>query len=341
MNNGKFVISLDFELNWGVHDCLPVEQYINNLLGVRAVIPMVLELFSKHNIHATWATVGFLFFSNKKDLLKALPVEQPAYENEKLSSYAHLENVGFNEDDDRLHYGSELIELIKRHDNQEIATHTFSHYYCLAEGATSRAFEVDLQKALYVGEQNGVLFKSIVFPRNQIDPSHLSICEANGIQAYRGNQDCWLYDVTTKKDHIFKRLLRLVDTYINLTGSHIYSWESLIDGFSMVNVPASQFLRPFSRKLKWLEPLKIRRIKKGMTKAAKTGQIYHLWWHPHNFGTQINQNMKLLSKIISHYNELNAKYGFESCSMSDISNYALTESNYKRGVSHDVNKESY
>ena len=40
----KFIISLDFELKWGVRDALD-ESYNENLLGARHVIPKILNLF--------------------------------------------------------------------------------------------------------------------------------------------------------------------------------------------------------------------------------------------------------------------------------------------------------
>jgi hypothetical protein len=57
-----------------------------------------------------------------------------------------------------------------------------------------------------------------------------------------------------------------------------------------------------------------------MTYAAKNGKCYHLWWHPHNFGYCLQENMQMLNDIISHYNYLNAKYGFQSSSMIEMLN---------------------
>jgi len=67
-----------------------------------------------------------------------------------------------------------------------------------------------------------------------------------------------------------------------------------------------------------LESLKIRRIKKAMTYAAKNNLIYHLWWHPHNFGRNTEENLKNLKSILDHYKYLNDKYNFESLSMEEI-----------------------
>ena len=143
MDTGNFVISLDFEINWGVHDAIPLEDYKENLLGVRKVIPGLLDLFAKYNINATFATVGFLFFDNKNDLLRAMPQLKPTYKNERLSPYGpHLETVGENEIADPYHFAYSLIQKIKE-SGQEIGCHTFSHYYCLEEGQCRKEFKED------------------------------------------------------------------------------------------------------------------------------------------------------------------------------------------------------
>lgn len=43
-------------------------------------------------------------------------------------------------------------------------------------------------------------------------------------------------------------------------------------------------LRPYSPRLSFLEGLRLRRIRHEMVHAAKKGELYHLWWHPYNFG---------------------------------------------------------
>lgn len=50
---GLFVISLDFELFWGIRDKYDFDTYGQNVLGVWKVIPRLLELFDKYGIHAT------------------------------------------------------------------------------------------------------------------------------------------------------------------------------------------------------------------------------------------------------------------------------------------------
>ena len=72
---GVLVISLDFELFWGVRDNRSIEDYKENLLGGRLAIPQILDLFDSYNIHATWATVGFLCFDQKTELVAACEMQ--------------------------------------------------------------------------------------------------------------------------------------------------------------------------------------------------------------------------------------------------------------------------
>ena len=55
-----FVLSLDFELRWGVHDVYGVDisGYRENLEQERYAAPALLELLAQYDTRATWATVG-------------------------------------------------------------------------------------------------------------------------------------------------------------------------------------------------------------------------------------------------------------------------------------------
>jgi len=70
---GEFVISLDFELLWGLRDHATRDSYGANVLGGREAIPRILDLFERHGICATRATVGLLMTENRDELLASLP----------------------------------------------------------------------------------------------------------------------------------------------------------------------------------------------------------------------------------------------------------------------------
>jgi peptidoglycan/xylan/chitin deacetylase (PgdA/CDA1 family) len=323
---GKFVISLDFELLWGVRDKKTIEQYGENIRNVHQVIPKLLALFQKYEVKATFSTVGFLFFENKAELNQAIPSTLPDYENKNLSPYnGHFDLVGNSYEEDQYHFAPQLIKQIKIYPEQEIGTHTFSHYYCLEKGQTTEAFKADLQAAIKVATKNGTELKSLVFPRNQFNESYLKVCKALGIICYRGNETSWLYKAKdSTKETLFRRALRLLDTYINLSGHNCHTDEYMKEDI-IANIPASRFLRPLSKKLSFLDGLRLKRIKNAMTHAAKNNLCFHLWWHPHNFGQNQNENFLFLEKILKHHQILSEKYNFKSYTMTSLAKALLNE----------------
>lgn len=322
--NGIFVISLDFELFWGVQDIVDAEEYKENILGVRSAIPKILNLFKEYEVSATWATVGFLFFENRQAISKSFPAVQPGYLKQELNSYKHFELAGNNELDDPLHYGLSLVQMIKAQVNQEIGSHTFSHYYCLEEGQNIDSFRADMESFLVTAKANGVDCKSIVFPRNQVNDQYLAICADFGLTVYRGNPGKWAYQISESSAVTrFKRLIRLIDTYLNLMGHNTYRLNH-VDKKLPVNVPASRFFRPFSKRFGKLEPIRLRRIISDLDYAAKNKEIYHLWWHPHNFGIHVEKNLENLEIILKHFASLRKNCGMESLTMGQVGERVLS-----------------
>ncbi|EDL65266.1 polysaccharide deacetylase family protein [Bacillus sp. SG-1] len=314
--HGSLIISMDFELFWGVHDVFTLEEYQENLLGARKVIPEILDIFEEYNISATWAIVGILFFHTKEELLSILPDVKPTYYQEHFSPYLKLNSVGRDESSDPYHLAGSLIDLIASRPEQEIATHTFSHYYCLEDGQDLKAFEADILKAAEVANSKNISLKSIVFPRNQVNEQYLSICKKYNLSAYRGNESSRLYSPVSyqKSQSPLYKMLRFMDSYVNLTGHHIYSASDLSED-PIINFPSSRFLRPYNSTLRFLEPMKLKRIQNSMTKAAKENKIYHLWWHPHNFGKHPKESLRFLKKISQHFAFLQDTYGMKSVTM--------------------------
>lgn len=315
---GKLVISLDFELFWGVRDKRSIESYGANILGVRNVIPALLSAFDNYQVKGTFSTVGFLFARNKEELLAACPDLQPQYNDPKLSPYPSLLQLGKDEQDDPWHFGYSLLEQVWVNGRHEIGTHTFCHYYCLEPGQTAQAFKEDLLAAKKIAGSKGIAVRSLVFPRNQFNEEYLSVCREAGIDSFRGNPDSWLYAGRNKNDEsLFRRAMRFLDAYLNLTGHHDHAREYVLSS-PLVNVAASRFLRPYSHKLSFLEPLRLRRIKNAMLHAARHKKLFHLWWHPHNFGVNLEENMAFLEKILQYYRQLQQEYGFSSVTMSGL-----------------------
>ena len=319
-NSGIFIISLDYELMWGVWDVTTRENYGNNILGVKQVIPKMLQLFEQYGIKTTFATVGLLFAKDKNELLASMPDIKPAYTNNDYNVYGkEVIKTGFNEEDDPYHFGYEHINLVKK-SGHEVATHTYSHYFCLEEGQTAEEFDADIKAAVKIAGANDIPVTSMVFPRNQINEAYLPVLRNNGIHVYRGNPISWIYKPRMFAAEIpFIRLCRLLDTYLPVSGYNTYSINT--EAGLPVNIPASRFLKPYNKNLAWLEKLKLKRIMKEMTIAAKKNQLYHLWWHPHNFGINIPENLANLTIILNHYQLLQQQYGFTNLTMKEAAGY--------------------
>ncbi len=314
-----FSISLDFELFYGVRDHRTINEYGNNLLGTRDAISKMLQLFEEYEIHTTWATVGLLFYDNKEFLLSDLPTKLPSYTNRTYSPYLSIKDIGPDERTDPYHYGLSLIKKIQSTPFQEIGTHTYSHYYCLEKGQTIHEFNADISKAIEVAQKNNIEIKSIIFPRNQFNEEYLKIVKDHKIRTYRGNETSWLYDARNRENEsLLRRSLRLIDTYLNISGHHIHDLVKINKQQTLINIPSSRFLRPYSPKLKFLEGLKLNRIKNDMLAAAKTNKVFHLWWHPHNFGSYTNENISFLKSILDYYSILKKKYGMTSLNMGEL-----------------------
>ena len=229
MTKGKFLISLDFELMWGVRDQLTLKSYGKNILGVQSVIPKTLSVFNKYDIKGTFSIVGFLFLKNKLDILANIPDSIPRYIDKNLSPYnGYFNDLEPTNSQDLYHFAQDLIKLICKDKNQEIGTHTFSHYYCLEKGQNSNDFRADIKKAIKIANDWNLRLTSLIFPRNQLNDYYLKICEELGIICYCGNEKSWLYkaqDIT--KEKLIRKIFRFIDAYINISGQNCYSLSDL------------------------------------------------------------------------------------------------------------------
>jgi peptidoglycan/xylan/chitin deacetylase (PgdA/CDA1 family) len=316
---GALIVSLDFELLWGVRDLYPTDggAYRENLLGVRNAIPGMLKLFEEFEIAVTWATVGFLFAENRADLEEFRPRLIARYENPALDPYGDL--VGENEADDPLRYGADLLRRIRAVPRQEIASHTYSHYYPLEPGSDIDSFQADLRSAVAIAQRSGIELRSLVFPRNQFNPAYMPVLRELGFTNCRTNGTSWMYRESSGQRYRRPdvRAGRLIDTYVNLSGPQVPLWNEIEVADSIRLLPASRFLRPYSARLASLDRLRLHRINSAIHYAATERGLFHLWWHPHNFGRNTEENLAFLRHILETYRDHHRRYGMRSLSMAE------------------------
>ena len=313
--SGTLIVSLDFELFWGMLDCSTLEDYRANVLGGRHAIPQLLALFHRHGIHATWAGVGFLFAESYEELVRYFPnpEDRPTYENAKLDPYSWFPKIGENEQTAPCFYAPSLLRLISQTHGQEIGSHTFSHYYCREKGQTAAQFAADMRAAKQIAADHGYDVTSVILPRNQCEREYTAVLRDLGFTAYRDEENDWIHEKI--KFRPLLRLLRLADVYFPLTGLGGYKPKNE-DG--IWNLTGSRMYKPIFRPLRFLERVKLNRIKAQMRHAAKHDLTFHLWWHPHNVGVSTEEHLEQLEEIFAYYDILKERYGMKSLNMREV-----------------------
>jgi peptidoglycan/xylan/chitin deacetylase (PgdA/CDA1 family) len=310
-----FVISLDFELHWGVRDHTPLDAAERKrLLAARSIVPRILDLFDEFSIHATWATVGFLFARSRKEAERFRPPADPGYVDQRLNPYR--ESIGASESEDPFHFAPSLISEIASRQGQEIASHSFSHYYCMESGQSAEDFEADLHASVEVARNSGYELRSYVFPRNQVNPEYLKILDRQNIKIYRANEEVAMKesDSFSKQRRPHKRAVRFLDAYMDVCGSQTAAWPA---GGVPALIRPSRYLRTSNSLTCYFEPWLIGRIRHQMCAAVENGEIFHLWWHPEDFAGSGEQSLQVLRKILVYFSELRRSHGMQSLSMAE------------------------
>jgi peptidoglycan/xylan/chitin deacetylase (PgdA/CDA1 family) len=343
---GIFTISLDFELHWGGFEKWPLaggglrvsgksfsgkaepgtrnpepgtfDQYF---LNTRQVIPQMLTLFERYGVHVTWASVGLLMHTDFESLQKNFPALRPTYQHPELSAYSYIEQTGIGADEthDPFHYADTLMRQILNTEHQELGSHTFSHFYCNEAGQTVEQFRADLQAAQRAASVYGVPLKSLVFPRNQFNDEYLRVCYEEGFTSVRSNPRDWFWNIDTRQESGWKRLNRGLDAYFSIGNKNTYPLESIAVRAGLpLCLPASRLLRPYRPKELFLNRFKVERIKDEMLRAARANEVYHLWWHPHNFGWYPKESLAALADILNTYKRCTERWGMSSLSMGEV-----------------------
>jgi len=313
-SNGYFIISLDFELQWGRFDKVFLDDARKKELeNTLELVPQMLKLFEENDIAVTWAVVGMMFNKSREEWINNIPRSIPEYTNQKLSPYQYFNSLKTDENLNKYFFALELIKSIRDTKNQELASHTYSHYYCLEDGQYTEHFKADLETIKSISNE----MKSLVLPRNQFNINYHSVCKTLEFSTIRTNPSSWYWKAN--KDNLLKRLFRFIDTF------NLFSYNKCIhhDFFNKQKIvpyflPSSRFLRSWMPKNKILNYVKLLRIKFEMTFAAKYKKYYHIWWHPENFGNHPSECFNELKIIIDHYLKLQNKYGFKSVTMIEF-----------------------
>lgn len=292
MSGGAFVISFDFEMAWGLRRSAPPGGEVAGVERVREVVDGLLEIFRRHTISATWATIGHLMVRRQDCVDGRFAFDWPAPRYPWFSGgwFDHIPRI--DEPGADRFYAPDLIEkLVACPVYQELGAHTFSHVMVGHPACSAEIARAEFDACRRLAQRWGRALRSVVFPWNRA--GHLDVLEDLGFTCYRAMNAEWYWFGAAEKigtplgqplgRRLARRLtlpLRWADERLRLTPPLPAArrvgrlWE----------LPHSMFFSGFGGVGRFVSPAdRVAKALKGLQVAARRGRIFSLYTHPENF----------------------------------------------------------
>lgn len=307
-SNGFFLISLDFESMWGSIGSKDYNGFVERTKYEREIIAGILERFKKHQIHSTWGIVGAMACHSKEEAIKLNP-NNIHYPEWNVDTHQIIDNATSE------YFLSDLVLNVSTLPYTEIASHTFTHVYfknpCVTEEDATKELELSKKVLSNYGDVN-----TVIFPRNQIDDCKIRLLNECGYNIYRG---------TITRLFRNNKYFEFLNCYLPISKKTSYPISTIKAIEGVYNIPASMFLRFYNKKLKVFEKLKLNRIKREMKRSAEKHLVFHLWFHPHNLGTNLEKNFAILDNLLNYFDFLKSKYDYKSVNINELKTLLQTK----------------
>ncbi len=249
MESGALTISIDLELAWGVWDNVTPDRLRMVESAERPICEALIELFDRYQVRATWAVVAALLDEKSSN---SRPGSRSCW------------------------YAPDIIErLVSAKTAHEIGSHGGRHIYF--DGISAADARDDLSFARDVHRTQALQFDSFVFPRNAV--GHLAVLANAGLRTFRGPDVGWARAVPDFGKTL-GRVANLVDKILPIRPRTVTAakHEGLAD------IPGSMLLMGRNGLRRFVLP-QVTRVKlaAGLERARRTGEVFHLWFHPSNF----------------------------------------------------------
>lgn len=307
---GSIVISLDMELAWGRIERDDRFLYYSLLENTRNVINRLLALFDKYDVPVTWAVVGRL-------------IEKRDNHAEPLSAfYANVDEKELYADQIRNSIENswlefpDLIEMIKSHSaKHEIGSHTYSHIlfgdWLDEKGVNRELAQLDFAAAQNVWEKHGLRPRSIIYPRNAI--GYVEVLRNYGFDVFRSKN----LSRYSSLPGFLQKICNAIELFLPvspLTSPAMSTKDGLID------LPGSMHFKVMHWTYRKYVPFGILRRKAilGLKRASRRKEVFHLWFHPFDFGHCTEEHFAVFESVLSFAADLRGKNKIKINVMGDF-----------------------
>jgi peptidoglycan/xylan/chitin deacetylase (PgdA/CDA1 family) len=309
---GTFVLSLDTELAWGSFDRGLTAVDIAHFQNTRSCITKMLHLLEKYQLSATFAFVGHLMLNecSEDHGVKHKEIVRPSFSWYQKDWFT--EDPATNLEKDPIWYGTDILEqVMNARPKHEIGSHSFGHIIIGADGCSIACADSDIAQSVETAKARGLDLKSFVFPRNM--EGHKDILKKHGFCAYRGRGNEWYMSV---KNRLLSRICHLFDDFFAISPNTSVPYK---DEYGLYNTIGNMLY--LSRTgIRKLIPVysRVCRAKKGIDRAVKKGEVFHLWFHPFNLASDPDGLLKGLDQIFRYVREKIDQGLLENCTMMEV-----------------------
>jgi hypothetical protein len=303
---GYFVFSLDTELAFGHFDDFDPKNFSSDGQRERQAIVRLLDILDEFKIIATWAIVGHLFLSRCEEC-EICPIMKW---KGKYQSFAQIHRTS-----KPLWYGADIVDtLLTRGVKHEIAFHGYSHEVFDEKTMSKDQARIEIREWIRLSKQKGIIPLSVIFPRDKV--GHLDLFKESGFICFRSDEELPILH----RPLYLGSIIKTIDHILSISTPLVYDLSIVPPG--LVSHRQSQHLFGFNRRIEKmldllnLHTLRIRRVVKGLKKAAEEKKILHIWAHPWEFRSE--QDFEKLRHIFDHVSDEVSRGRIRSVAMADL-----------------------
>ncbi|HHT66587.1 MAG: hypothetical protein ACOX25_02700 [Caldicoprobacterales bacterium] len=312
VRKGTFLLSLDTELAWGSFDLGLTEKLKADFANTRVCLSRLLGLLERYQIKATFAFVGHLM------LEKCSPAQGKKHENVVRPRFSWYDKDWFTEDpaanirEAPIWYGTDILhQILRAQPEHEIACHSFSHIIYGDPGCSEACAESDLAACVETAKSHGIILSTFIYPRNSI--GHRPLLKKYGFTAYRGKGNEWYNSVKSRRLH---QICHLADEFLRIGPGTSLPY---IDEYGLCNT-AGNMLYLSRSGFRRLIPVssRVRKAIKGIDRAIDRGEIFHLWFHPHNLASDPDGLLFGLDQIFAYVRRKIDDEELDNCPIGEL-----------------------